>query len=286
VWASRSDASSLILVALAMAGSACGRVGYDARAGLAADGAAADAPVDQLAVDRAPDIADVSVEGAAEASLDASPDTSPEASIDAPAPVSAPPPDGTPLCLPPPDPNDLIADFEAGSAATVRFADRGGTTFLLVANGAGDIAVSPPRPVPLCGSFRFMTLQGSNIPADRQGHIQAHLMRSVPGQPTAYFDARAFTGVRLSLRASTALSVMLHLPDRNTTLARPYDHFGITLNAGPEWRSYVVPFRDLRQAGNGMCFPAVDAQSLFAVEIAVIGATTFELSIDDIGFVR
>ena len=239
-------------------GLGCGRVGYDPRPALELpDARAADlpspdlAPADRPAPDGLPaDVSDVSVEATVDAPVEAPVDAPVDATLDAPpAAPAAGPPDGTTSCLEQPDPLDLIADFEAGRAVTVRVGARGGPTFELVRSGAGTIAVSPPLPTPLCGSFRFMTLQGTDIPADRNGHIQAQFVGSVAGQPTPMLDAREYRGVRLSLRAAQAMPVTLVLPDRNTTNSptRPLDHFRIVLNATrdtPLWTG--MPPRSMR----------------------------------------
>jgi hypothetical protein len=214
-----------------------------------------------------------------------------ETTVDARADLVDQSSDGPPViegvlqCLPEPERADLIADFEDGTATTVAVNGRGGTTFHLVTTGAGQIGVSPPRPFPLCGSSRFMTLQGAGLPPNRFGHIQAHFLPTSPVGDSGFFDGRAFRGIRLSARASRSLSLSLRVPDRNTVRAAlPYDHFSATLTVTPGWRTYLVPFESLRQTGVGVAFPALDPQQLFAIELSAMDARDFDISIDGVTF--
>jgi hypothetical protein len=89
-----------------------------------------------------------------------------------------------------------------------------------VQTGAGEIGIINDPALGGCGSSGFMTFVGMAIPAGRNGHIQAQFVAGPLGSDRS-FDARAFSGIRLTLRSSRPLSVSLKLPDNNTVSDEP-----------------------------------------------------------------
>ena len=98
-----------------------------------------------------------------------------------------------------------------------------------------------------------------------------------------YLDARAFSGVRLSLRSSRPLLVTVKLPDSNTITDTPYDHFSMPLNVVNSWRTYVIPLSQFRQSGVGTQQTALNLAALFAIELQILDRD-FELYVDTIAF--
>jgi hypothetical protein len=246
------------------------------------DAAPADLPVADLGADqRLPDVPDALVA-----------DLRPDTSVDLPPP----PPDmapaagptgvnGTATCFDYPARRDLIADFEDMTLALTSVDGRGGNTFHLVLTGAGELSVAATVPqLGACGSSYFMLLRGVAIPAGRNGHIQALFVSGPTGTDRAY-DSRAFSGVRLILKASRPMSVSLKITDANTIADAPYDHFSISLNVTTGWRTYVIPFSSLRQSGVGTRQPALDLARLVGVELQTT-ERDFDLSVDTIAFTR
>jgi hypothetical protein len=193
--------------------------------------------------------------------------------------------DGVVTCLAAPARRDLIHDFEDGTLQLPLIDGRGRAFFHLVTSGAGELTVgTTTSQMGACGSTLFMRLRGMDIPAGRNGHIQALFVEGPAGTNRDY-DARAFSGVRVSLRASSPQVVRLKLPDGNTTANLAYDHFSINLNVTTSWRTYVVPFSSLRQLGTGPPRPALDLERLFGIEFQT-PERDFDLWIDTIAFTQ
>ena len=232
----------------------------------------AESPIDLPAIpsERPPDTAG-----------DVAPDLPPDA---APAPTGTGP-NGTTACLANPPRQDLLADFEDGTLRLVQIDGRGGALFHFVTSGAGELGIATGSPAQQsCGSPVFMVLRGTAIPTGRNGHIQALFIDVPPGGNREY-DARAFSGVRLSLRSTRPLLVNLKIPDLNTSAEMAYDHFSLALNVTTGWRTYVIPFTSLRQSGVGTAQPALDLRRLYGLELQILDRD-FELQVDTIAFVR
>jgi hypothetical protein len=268
--------SSLALAIALIAG--CGRIGYEpvalvADRGVGVDAAPVDvdaAPVDVLAADIGPDIA---------ADLPPSPpDLAPDA-----GPMTV---NGSAICLAAPERRDLIADFEDGTLRLATVEGRGGNSFHLVqATGAGELSLGTLVPsLGACGSTLFMHFRGVAIAAGRNGHIQGLFINGPAGINRDY-DARAFSGVRISLKASRQMSVSLEIPDGQTVTGGAYDHFSISLNVTTSWRTYLVPFASLRQQGSGTPQPALDLARLIGIELQIL-ERDFDLWVDTIAFTR
>ena len=150
-------------------------------------------------------------------------------------------------------------------------------------SGAGEIGILTDPVQGVCGSPSFMAFTGMAIPPGRNGHLAARFVRGSMGS-NGYLDARAFSGVRLSLRSSRPLLVTVKLPDSNTiTGGSPYDHFSVSLNVVNSWRTYVIPLSQFRQSGVGTRQTALNLAALFAIELQVLDRE-FELYVDTIAF--
>jgi hypothetical protein len=253
----------------------------------ASDAAVSDAPPAEAgSLDQSsPDLADAGADGPA-----VPVDTRPDLPLDGPPPdtVPWPPasptgPSGSATCFADPG-RDILANFELGAPNLVAIDGRSASPFHLVTSGAGEIGVVNAASEGVCDSSGFMSFRGMAIPAGKNGHIQARLAANPPGG-TGSFDARAFSGIRLSMRSSRPLSVSLKLPDTNTTTDVPYDHFSISLNVVTTWRTYVIPFSQLRQSGVGTRQPALNLAQLVAIELQ-IPDRDFDLYVDTIAFTR
>ena len=245
----------------------------------------ADAPVDPADENTADAPVDLADANAADAPADLADVSMPDQPPPPPADAATGGIDGVAMCWPSVPGGDVLADFEDGTANVGASGGRLPVPFLIVARGEGQITVPPRRMLPLCRSFGVMSLSGRNITPGR-GHLQGRLRTATP-TAWLYFDAGAYRGVRVALRADRSMQVSLKLPDENTVMSgEPYDHFAATLNVTTGWRVFTVAFSGLRQAGIAPAFPALDPRSLYAFELQVIDAGTFELTIDDITFFR
>ncbi len=289
------------MIALVALTSGCGRIGYEPLARVVVVDSGAEAALDMAAGDlgdsgpavdamdllpadqRPPDTADAP----------AAPDVGPEAPVDQ-APVDLPPDvapaasptgaNGTTTCFDYPVPRDLLADFEAGTPTLIPIDGRSGNAFHLVQTGAGEIGIINDPALGACGSSGFMAFVGRAIPAGRNGHMQVQFVAGPTGSDR-FLDARAFSGIRLTLRSSSPLSVFLKLPDSNTITDLPYDHFSMALNVVNTWRTYVIPFSQFRQSGVGTRQAALNLAQLFAIELQVLDRD-FDLQVDTIAFTR
>jgi hypothetical protein len=301
--------TALVLVSIAGVVAGCGRVGYDPvvhsrpetvdsadrdgrgdsnvdrdpeapRLEPGPDAAAADAPVVDASVADAsvdtqpPDAAPADVAGV---------DTKPPA-IDV-----APPADSArdvadtgpaaPACLSFPA-ADMIADFENGTLNTNRVGARGGSPFHMVAPELGTLANVA---MSFCGQ-RAMQLQPIGTPS-RAPLAQGHLMPDRANPDEELFDARAYRGIAIALRASTPIAVRLKLPNNDTTSAGN-DHFQVSLNVGTEWNQVTIVWTAFKQLGVATQFPTFDVSTLYAVEISASLPPGASLWVDQIAFVR
>jgi hypothetical protein len=176
--------------------------------------------------------------------------------------------------------NDMIADFEGGTLATNRVGARGGSPFHMVDPTRGTLANVV---LPFCGQ-RAMHLQSSGSPGGSP-LVQGHLMPDRANPDEELYDARAYRGIALALRASTPISVRLKLPNGDTTGAGN-DHFQVVLNVGTEWSQFSNIWAAFKQVGSATQFPSLDVRTLYAVEISASLPAGASLWVDNIAFVR
>jgi hypothetical protein len=200
------------------------------------------------------------------------------------------PPDASPAACPPAPANDeIIALFEDGSPLVTRMVGgRGGTSWNLINDDAeGASATITAVDVPLrCGSRRALRFAGTSTPAE----IPIARFAFVQGS-AQFYDARAYQGVRLALRAAAPSKVGVKISDRNTSVSGGQctlcsDHFFIDLDVTTDWKVFTVPFATLKQLGIGDREDSVDEANVFGVEMVARNLRTFELFIDDVTFFR
>jgi hypothetical protein len=193
-------------------------------------------------------------------------------------------------CPPAPAPDEAIADFEGNQPTTVLVAGRGGTTWALVprATTTGTVLATP---IPeRCGSRVALRVMGS-IPAGQVILAQA-LFLAADASGVRFYDARAYRGVRFSLRAAAAGPVRVKIADRDTAAPGRVctvcdNHFSADRAVTTAWNTFTVPWTALAQLGSGDRFSAIDLTSLYAIEfVPTLVDGAFELWIDDVSFVR
>jgi hypothetical protein len=213
------------------------------------------------------------------------PDTAP------PVPDVAPP-DMAPACPPAPAADEWVSNFEGGSETTMMVGMRGGTTWQGGSTTTGMATVTSMTIPARCGSQSALRYQGSGFAAARPPFVHAPLMTAAGGDPR-FFNASAFKGMRVSMRATTPGMVRIKLPDRFTGNAGGMctncsNHFAATLDVTTDWKTFTFLFTETRQTPlGGDTRPALDVAGLYSVEIFPTPTTgAFELWIDDVAFVR
>jgi hypothetical protein len=203
--------------------------------------------------------------------------------IDSASPADRPPDTADTASMPgacvPSAPADMIADFEAGDLKLNRVGGRGGMTFHVVNTTSGTAAN-----VALihCGQ-RAMLLQSTGG-TTKAVLAQGQLVYSVDGVPDLY-DARAYRGISVVLRASRAIDVRLKLPNGDTT-AGGNDHFQLAFVAGTGWQQLSATWSAFHQLGTATQFPSLDVSTLYAVEISATLPAGVSLWVDEIAFTR
>lgn len=101
------------------------------------------------------------------------------------------------------------------------------------------------------------------------------------------FWARGNVPVRLSIPVAGVFPVeeggTCVWPADPNSREQCHDTHGALVRLTPEWRQFVVPFADLRQAGFGKVVPW-DSTKLMDVQFDVGRNLSFDISIDEIGF--
>jgi hypothetical protein len=207
-------------------------------------------------------------------------------------PDRAPPPPEPPTtdCFAAPAPADLISDFERGRPVTVAAPGRGGTDWLPLNAETNTGEVEVTSIIERCSSKLALRFDGSTF-AGRVPLVRTAFVNTIrTGE--VFYDARAYRGVRLSLRSALPIEIQIKFPDRDTDPVGGVctgcgDDFGITVVAETEWQTFTVLFSELRQQGNGQAFPALDVTGLSALQIYAPQADgAFDLWIDDVSFMR
>jgi hypothetical protein len=218
------------------------------------------------------------------------PDAAPPSPDTAPPPPDTPPPPDALACPAPPAAADKIADFENGQLNNLAVGGRGSTAWRVISVVAGTSGAIEAAPIPeLCGSRRAMHFSGTGNGA-RAPLIRALLISDLSG--AGFFDASAYRGLLVWLRATPPGRVRLKLPDRNTALVGGMctacnNHFLAELDADGQLRPYFLPFAEMSQSGPDERRDRLAVEALFAIEIgAPVLAGAFDLLIDDLSFVR
>jgi hypothetical protein len=316
----RLRAQGLVLLAsgvIAVAGLGCGRISYD-DVHLAID-APADPPADardgdgrrddaRPAVDEAPppdaatpevavmdgqvtdlldgrDGADAGPADTAGPRLDVGPLSDSGDPLDASGPETPP----AEVCRNPTfTTGSLLADFEAGTATTVVFGDRGGTPFT-PANAS--VTAESVLVAPQCANRRAMLYRGPAVASGTSRVLQTRF-KLTTSSPERFLDARRWRGIRFAARTGGAWSTLrIKVPDRNTsysggTCTACEDHFQIAVTISAAWQVVDIPFASLAQTGAGDRFPALETSALFALEFTASTSQAFEFWIDDLAFLE
>jgi hypothetical protein len=175
--------------------------------------------------------------------------------------------------------SDMIADFENGNLNINRVGVRGGRPFRMVAPEYGTLANVATS---FCGQ-RAMQMQPIGTPAQAP-LAQGPLMPNAANVDDELYDARAYRGIVIALRASTPTNVRLKLPNHDT-ISSGNNHFQVSLTVGTEWDQVSLAWSGFKQAGTAQ-FPSFDVSTLYAVEISASLPPGASLWVDNVAFLR
>lgn len=202
--------------------------------------------------------------------------------------------------------DDVVANFEEGTGATLQTAGRGGG-FYMFNDGTGmqtppTGALPPATATDRCGSTFALCMKGSGFTTwgAGMGTDFAPTSGGMGMGTKQTYDASAYKGVAFWAKsnASTA-SVRVGFKDKDTApeggqcdamqasgAMACNDDFGKAISLTTTWQPFTVMFADLTQAGWGKAYPSFDMKAVYSVQFQVSQGVDFDLCIDDLAFVR
>jgi hypothetical protein len=116
------------------------------------------------------------------------------------------------------------------------------------------------------------------------------------GSTKTTYDASAYVGITFWAKAGAtstgALRVNISTKDTDPAggvcapVAKCSDHFGVNLTITSDWTQQTFMFSDMAQLGWGQSVPKFDATAVYAMQFQVGKATTFDITIDDVAFIK
>jgi hypothetical protein len=208
-------------------------------------------------------------------------------------------------------PDDLISDFESGSAEVFKAGGRSGSWFTFNDGSGMQTPVrTPSGPLSAdmggaCNSQYAMHTTGTGFTVWGAG-IGATL---TPGAGDAggkaSYDASGYRGIAFWAKVASPTSVRVSVPDGNTaaeggvcldttdrtSARRCGDYFGADLQIGTTWQAYTFEFATAAQSTWGLLVPTgLDKAHIFAFHAQVRGTPSapanFELWLDNVRFVK
>lgn len=202
--------------------------------------------------------------------------------------------------------DDVVANFEEGTGATLQIAGRGGG-FYMFNDGTG-MQMPPPGMLPpatktdRCGSTYALCMKGSGFMTwgAGMGTDFAPTSGGMGMGTKQTYDASTYKGIAFWAKsnASTA-SVRVGFKDKDTApeggqcdamassgAMACNDDFGKAISLTTSWQPFTVMFSELKQAGWGKAFPAFDAKAVYSVQFQISQGVDFDVCVDDLAFVR
>lgn len=196
-------------------------------------------------------------------------------------------------------PDGLIDDLEDNNTQISVFDDRGGYWYTYADKNGSNIW---PEQGDKGGTFTMS--EGGNASSKYAVNFKGTLVAASTvyaaaglnfRDPKEAFDASKYVGISFFARrgGGSANKLFVKIPDGNTdpdgaVCSACYNDFNAEVEVGPQWKRYVLPFRDMRQEGTWGAprRPHVDVTKLYAIhwESKTSGAD-FDFWIDDIAFV-
>jgi len=114
------------------------------------------------------------------------------------------------------------------------------------------------------------------------------------GSNKSTYDGSAYSGITFWAKAGAASdkALRVNVSNKETDPAgaicapadKCNDHFGNPVTLTAEWAKYELPFSKMAQSGWGQSVAKFDVSTLYAVQFQVGKNTTFDISIDEVGF--
>ena len=114
------------------------------------------------------------------------------------------------------------------------------------------------------------------------------------GSNKSTYDASAYSGITFWAKAGATSDKALRVNVSNketdpaggicAPMDKCSDHFGSPVTLTAEWAKYTLPFAKMAQSGWGQSVAKFDITTLYAVQFQVTKNTTFDISIDEVGF--
>ena len=114
------------------------------------------------------------------------------------------------------------------------------------------------------------------------------------GSNKSVYDASAYSGITFWAKAGATSDKALRVNVSNketdpagaicAPMDKCNDHYGSPLTLTAEWAKYTLPFSKMAQSGWGQSVAKFDVSTLYAVQFQVGKNTTFDISIDEVGF--
>jgi len=209
--------------------------------------------------------------------------------------------------LPPPtNMDDLVADFEMGTGATIQTPTRGGGFYMF--NDMTGMQMPAPGMLPpatsvsrcastyaLCMSGKGFTMWGAGMGTDfapTTGGMGAGMKQT--------YDASMYKGVAFWAKSNTgSTAVRVGFKDKNTAPEGGQcnamastgpeacnDDWGKGITFSANWQPYTISFAEIMQSGWGKAFPQFQANAVYSIQFQVAQGLDFDLCVDDLAFVR
>jgi hypothetical protein len=114
------------------------------------------------------------------------------------------------------------------------------------------------------------------------------------GSLKSVYDSSAYSGITFWAKASATSdkAVRVNVSNKETDPAgaicapmdKCNDHFGSSITLTADWAKYELQFAKMAQSGWGQSVAKFDVSTLYAVQFQVGKNTTFDISIDEVGF--
>ncbi len=206
------------------------------------------------------------------------------------------------------DANDVISDFESGTAKVVQVSGRDGSWFLY-SDGTGSQTPVKIENTPLaaeaggaCASAYGFHSTGTGFSGWGAGLGTDFAPKGSDASRTAY-DASGYAGLALRAKAAAPVTVRISVSDKNTApeggvctdttektdATRCGDYFGKDIALTTEWQDFVIPFAAMAQRGWGLPIATgVEVTQVYTLRGQVKGdeavPVSFDLWVDDVRF--
>ena len=114
------------------------------------------------------------------------------------------------------------------------------------------------------------------------------------GSNKSSYDASAYSGITFWAKAGPGSDkgLRVNVSNKDTDPAgavcmpmeKCNDHFGNPVTLTGDWAKYILPFAKMAQSGWGQSVAKFEVSTLYAVQFQVGKSTTFDISIDEVGF--